>query len=51
MKTHRRFDAGAAITLIDIGALDRAAAELLDGVDDLAERMPVMGRPQDELAG
>jgi hypothetical protein len=32
----------AAIALVDIGALDRAADELLGGVDHAAERMSVI---------
>ena len=31
----------AAIALVDIGALDRAAGELLGGINDAAECMPV----------
>jgi hypothetical protein len=32
----------AAIALVDIGALDRAAGELFGGLNDAAERMPVI---------
>ena len=32
----------AAIALVDIGALDRAAGERLGGMDDAAERVPVI---------
>ena len=32
----------AAISLVDIGALDGAAGELLGGINDAAERMPVI---------
>src|SRR4029450_2553451 len=32
----------AAIALVDIGALDRAAGELLSGINDAAECMPVI---------
>ena len=32
----------AAVALVDIGALDRAADELLSGVNDVAEGMPVI---------
>jgi len=32
----------AAIAFVDIGALDRAAGELLGGFDDPAERVPVI---------
>ena len=33
----------AAIALVDIGALDRAAGELLGGIDDDSERVAVIG--------
>jgi hypothetical protein len=33
----------AAIALVDIGALDRAAGELLGGIDDDRERVAVIG--------
>ena len=33
----------AAIALVDIGALDGAAGELLGGIDDAAERMSIIG--------
>jgi hypothetical protein len=35
------FSCVAAIALVDIGALDRAAGALLGRLDDVAERMPV----------
>src|ERR1700757_4683244 len=38
-----------AIALVDIGALDSAASERLGAVDDLAERVPVIGVTRQRL--
>jgi hypothetical protein len=39
----------AAIALIDIGAFDRAAGELLGGIDDAGESMAVIGIARQRL--
>jgi hypothetical protein len=39
----------AAVTLVDIGALDRAAGELLGGIDDDSERVTVIGVARQRL--
>ena len=39
----------AAIALVDIGALDGAAGELLGGIDDAAERMSIIGVARQRL--